>query len=202
MDPENVRTIVTGLVTVSVGVVPAVLLYRQNKESGARELTSRDAERASEDQRQKHAAARERVRAQIQLDEAARNELRQRFLRFLHAVGQAVEGADNANRVGLIHNLSPEEASELAGSAEDLLLDGQQLSASVEYVRRALDRFLTAGADGETTAEIANAKAALGQQMEVLRREMAQQLQHARGWNLEWLDEDAEEALSKESPKA
>ncbi|MCW2753748.1 MAG: hypothetical protein JWQ32_1159 [Marmoricola sp.] len=135
MDPENVRTIVAGVVTAAVGIVPAVLLYLQNQRSGEREATERSEQRASEEVHRTYA------------EQAARDESkerkyaakRERYLRYSRSV-EAISASIRLRGYDSRYELPEPLRAETAAAYEDVMLTpSQTVRAAAEIVHSQLD---------------------------------------------------------------
>lgn len=132
-----------------VAVVPALLLFLQNRSSSERETEDRQRERQAEDKRRDQdlearkldlEAARdaETVKAQ----EAAQQRERDRYVRFLTAAQDVGMHWKVQEGGGTFKRVPAELRAEVASSYEDALLSApDQVQASLESVKGVLDKF-------------------------------------------------------------
>lgn len=147
VDPENVRTIVQGAVTAIVGVVPAWLLYRQNKSSNDREAAERKELRDAETAR----AASESAKA-VELARAQRIESeRERYRRFW-VIADKISAELFALPTGAaVPNplVRPADRAELSAAYADVMFSADQgLRTTAESVRMRLDTIIVLISDG------------------------------------------------------
>src|SRR5690349_2268195 len=117
MDPENVRTIVTGAVTAAVGIVPALLLFLQNQRSGEREATERSQQRISEEAHRTFAEKAARDEAKDRKYAAKR----ERYLRYSRSV-EAISASIRLRGYDYKYELPEPLRAETAAAYEDVML--------------------------------------------------------------------------------
>lgn len=140
MDPENLRTVVTGLVTVTAALVPSILLYRQNRVSGDRETAERRELRTAEDER--HRAERKALEAERR--DANREAIRQRFVRFTQVVERIFIDVRHRDAYHEPHGIPESDRHELAMAYEDVMLTpSDRVRREAKAVRAALNDALS-----------------------------------------------------------
>ncbi|GAA4712963.1 hypothetical protein [Nocardioides conyzicola] len=150
MDPENVRTIVTGAVTAAVGLVPAVLLYKQNQRSNDREAAERKDLRDAEEARAAHEAARvDEASLALQLEAE-----RTRCLR-LWVICDKISGALFAlsDHINMPTPIVPgADRAELSTAYADVMFSADEgVRSSAATLRRVLDEIIAECVDSDTS---------------------------------------------------
>lgn len=180
MNPENVRTIVTGAVTAAVGLLPAWLLYRQDHQSTEREGRERAELRAAEDLLRANDVLGERQLAQIEARESELQQHRERYVTLLHVIRKYGGVLHAASATNTIYRMDADANAEVAEAYEVVMLETTDvdLRAALVEANKALQAMIAAAMNNR--AAIDTLHQALEERLDRLREQMWRELDSRR----------------------
>jgi hypothetical protein len=171
-----VADLMTAAIPAAIAVVPAFLLYLQNKNSNDREAKERTEARETEERRQQRELEQERWRADVEGKRTARERERDVYVKFLRIVGEVQTGVMASAAVGYVYAIQDRERRKLAQAYETVLLEATPaIRDAALRVRESLDHVIRAARQGDSAVE-AEASALTGW-MDDMREAVAAHLQ-------------------------